>query len=248
LLDGVEFEELVADIKVHGLIEPIILLDDQILDGRNRARACAAAGVKPIYRPFTGEDPGAFVISANIRRRHLNQKQRKELLIKIIARAPGKSDRQIAKSIGVDHKTIGAARAKGEQLGSIPQLKKTIGADSKARKRATTTPEQRIAVRAAKGTKGAERRKQQVAQAGIGVDSSGEIARKLARLEELEAEVARLRREKIALNSEIGELKAENTALKARLAPAAAVKPTTPVASTDPLEIPPFLDRCGVAS
>jgi hypothetical protein len=74
-------------------------------------------------------------MSGNIRRRHLNTAQKRELIIKIIAAAPEKSDCQIAKSIGVDHKTIGTARAKGEQLGSIPQLKKTIGADGKARPR-----------------------------------------------------------------------------------------------------------------
>jgi hypothetical protein len=97
LLDGVEFEELVADIKVHGLIEPIILLDDQILDGRNRARACTAAGVKPIYRPFTGEDPGAFVISTNIRRRPL--KNSGGNCLSRSRAAPEKSDRQIAKRL-----------------------------------------------------------------------------------------------------------------------------------------------------
>ena len=137
LMEGREFEELVADIKANGLIEDIVLFDGMILDGRNRYRACMAAGVPPTT--YNADkwiaDPAAFVISANIRRRHLNREQRGELLIKIIAAAPEKSDRQIAKSIGVDHKTIGAARAKGEQLGSIPQLRKTVGADGKARPR-----------------------------------------------------------------------------------------------------------------
>jgi hypothetical protein len=137
LIEGREFEDLVADIKANGLIEDIVLFDGMILDGRNRYRACMAAGVPPIT--YNADkwiaDPAAFVISANIRRRHLNREQRGELLIKIIAAAPEKSDRQIAKSIGVDHKTIGAARAKGEQLGSVPQLESTLGADGKSRKR-----------------------------------------------------------------------------------------------------------------
>jgi ParB-like nuclease domain len=44
LIDGAEFDELVADIKAHGLHEPIVLFEDKVLDGRNRLRACEAAG------------------------------------------------------------------------------------------------------------------------------------------------------------------------------------------------------------
>jgi ParB-like chromosome segregation protein Spo0J len=149
LMEGAEFEELVADIKANGQHARIVLKDGMILDGRNRYRACRRLGVEPSFacEAYSDQiiDPAAYVVSANIRRRHLNREQRAELIIKIIASAPEKSDRQIAKSVGVDHKTIGAARAKGEQLGSIPQLKKTMGADGKARKRPQSRTERRQA-------------------------------------------------------------------------------------------------------
>ena len=79
LMEGTEFDALVADIRNHDLIEPIILYEDKILDGRNRYRACQKAGVEPTFRPFMGDDPLAFVISANLHRRHLTIEQKREL-------------------------------------------------------------------------------------------------------------------------------------------------------------------------
>lgn len=70
-LEGEEFDRLVADIRENGLHEPIVLLRDQVLDGRNRLRACYAANVEPTYAMFTGDDPATFVLSKNLHRRHL---------------------------------------------------------------------------------------------------------------------------------------------------------------------------------
>jgi N6-adenosine-specific RNA methylase IME4/ParB-like chromosome segregation protein Spo0J len=74
LIEGAEFDRLVADIAKNGLLNAITVHDDMILDGRNRERACRAAGVEPVYAPFT--DPAAFVLSQNLARRHLGPSER----------------------------------------------------------------------------------------------------------------------------------------------------------------------------
>lgn len=69
--------ELAEDIRQNGLRDPIVLLDGQVLDGRNRALACDRLGIEPLTRPWDGKgDALHYVISKNLHRRHLNESQR----------------------------------------------------------------------------------------------------------------------------------------------------------------------------
>jgi len=52
--------------------------------------------------------------------------------------APEKSDRQLAKAIGVHHETVGVQRKELESTGGIRQLDRTVGADGKERPRNST--------------------------------------------------------------------------------------------------------------
>jgi hypothetical protein len=76
-LTGPALDELAADIKDRGLIEPIVLLNGQVLDGKNRLAACEIAKVKPRFVQWDDDgSPIEWVISTNLIRRHLTPSQR----------------------------------------------------------------------------------------------------------------------------------------------------------------------------
>lgn len=83
LIEGREFDDLVADIQQHGIREPIWLYDGKILDGRNRYRASQSIGIDAPIKTYEGDDALAFVISLNLKRRHLNESQRAMVAAKL---------------------------------------------------------------------------------------------------------------------------------------------------------------------
>ena len=81
--DEYELQELTDDIRAHGLIDPIVLFEGMILDGRSRAAACERARVTPRYVQFVGgrEDALILVISHNLKRRHLTKQAIADALV-----------------------------------------------------------------------------------------------------------------------------------------------------------------------
>jgi N6-adenosine-specific RNA methylase IME4/ParB-like chromosome segregation protein Spo0J len=75
-IEGKEFDKLVDDIKANGLLNPIVLYQGKILDGRNRFNACLEAGIQPLFVEYDGDSPREYVISLNLTRRHLTESQR----------------------------------------------------------------------------------------------------------------------------------------------------------------------------
>ena len=71
-----DYSELKNDIQTNGLLQPITLFEEKILDGRHRYKACIELSVEPKFIEYTGNDAYSFVISANVKRRHLNTSQR----------------------------------------------------------------------------------------------------------------------------------------------------------------------------
>jgi len=101
LIEGDAFDELVADVRANGLHQPIIMLDGKILDGRNRYRAALAAelfadendqGAARYFVDYAeaGGGPLHFVISLNLRRRHLDEGQRAMVAARIATMGQGR--------------------------------------------------------------------------------------------------------------------------------------------------------------
>ena len=75
-IEGAAFEDLKADIAANGIREPIVFFEGQVLDGRNRYMAARDLGIEYPRVEYTGDDPLGFVVSLNLRRRHLTESQR----------------------------------------------------------------------------------------------------------------------------------------------------------------------------
>jgi N6-adenosine-specific RNA methylase IME4 len=85
MISGDAWTEFLDNIRTNRQRQKIVRIrigsSWQILDGRNRLRACLELGVEPLFRDFgdepgDGSDPIAFVISENIHRRHLDETAR----------------------------------------------------------------------------------------------------------------------------------------------------------------------------
>lgn len=132
MLSESDIRELADNIKTRGLIEPIVLLDGKILDGRNRYEACRRAAVRPRFIEFDGAtarpgaipvDPLAYVLSKNLHRRHLSESQRAMVAAKLAnmkqgtrtdlrhsANLPEVSQSEAAESCKVSERSVRSAR------------------------------------------------------------------------------------------------------------------------------------------
>jgi len=168
MMGSESFARLKADIGANGLIEPIWVYENQILDGRNRERACRELSFEPDYRDYTGDSPTEFVMSLNFERRHLTSSQRAMIAIKALPvleeeakerqlatlkhssivstnlcqREPGRAAEKAGKLAGVSRNQVHAAkriaRLAPEEIAKIESGEKTI---NKVLKEITEEPE-----------------------------------------------------------------------------------------------------------
>ncbi|MEX0938529.1 MAG: hypothetical protein WDZ59_11775 [Pirellulales bacterium] len=79
LMEGDDLQALADDIRQNEQETAVVFYEGQLLDGRNRWRACELAGVEPdecCIDPEGDFDPVAYVLSVNMHRRHLDKPSR----------------------------------------------------------------------------------------------------------------------------------------------------------------------------
>ncbi len=166
LLGDVALGELAEDIKAHGLRQPIWTHKGKVLDGRNRWRACLMAGVDPGARTaeWEGKDPVAFVISQNLKRRHLDASQLAMVAVKIaeLYEAEAKVGRP-KNGVNLDpvrkRSAVKAAEAVGVSNGYVKQAKAIekaspeLAEEVKAGKKSIPEAQRELREKAARGAK-----------------------------------------------------------------------------------------------
>ncbi|KKK54035.1 hypothetical protein LCGC14_3088780, partial [marine sediment metagenome] len=126
LMEGEEFDALVEDIRQFGQIEPTVLFEGKLIDGRNRYRACQILNIELIAREWKPSElismsPLQFVISENIIRRHLNTAQKSEIGLLLL-----EEEEKLAKE---------RTKEIGKLTGHLSKEKKGVSEDSDTSKR-----------------------------------------------------------------------------------------------------------------
>lgn len=120
MIPETDLKVLASDIAANGQVDPILLLEGKVLDGRNRQAACKLAGIEPLYTDFGGADPVSFVLSKNLHRRHLSESQRAMAAAMIVdwerginqttAGAANLQTRRAAKKLSISERSVFSAK------------------------------------------------------------------------------------------------------------------------------------------
>jgi DNA modification methylase len=136
-LPAEDYEALKANIAEYGILVPVLLTaDGRVIDGNHRRRIAGELGIEcpeTVMTDLTEEAIRLLARSLNLARRQLTREQRRAVVADQLRETPGRSNRWLARQLGVDHHTVASVRLDLERTGETPQLDRTIGTDGKSR-------------------------------------------------------------------------------------------------------------------
>jgi ParB-like chromosome segregation protein Spo0J len=142
-LDSETYAGLKAKIAVNGVQVPVAKDEEgYILDGFARAKIAKELGYKcpsVTVEGLSEKEKQSQVRASNLARRHLDHAATREIIADELKENPDRSNRWIAKSLGVDHKTVGSVRSPTGATGEISQFHREVYslASMKARSRSS---------------------------------------------------------------------------------------------------------------
>ena len=156
-----EFAALMADIDEHGI--QVAVIQDELgntIDGHQRERAAKELGIVKypitVMSGLTEEQKRHLALSLNVKRRHLTRPQMQALIEQELLRTPDIANNWLAEILGVDDRTVQAARKRLESTSAMRKFTKLRGKDGRNRAAsygrviANTPTELRIAQKVAK--------------------------------------------------------------------------------------------------
>jgi hypothetical protein len=122
MLADAELDDLGDDIRANGQVETVKLHQGMVLDGRNRYTACAKKNLGVRTEIFTGTSREAlnWVISKNLKRRHLSESQRAMVAAKLATLKLG-DNQHTEQPIGAPALDFGEAFTETEPTSTVSQ-------------------------------------------------------------------------------------------------------------------------------
>ncbi len=134
-IDPVIRAMMMNDIRKRGVVLPVVVTeDDEVIDGKARmeiARLIGEEVKKIVVGRLSPEDRQELRVALNTYRRHLTREQVRELIAWELEQDSSRSDRMIARKIGVSKGTVAKVRSDG-QVGQSDAPR--LGEDGKYRK------------------------------------------------------------------------------------------------------------------
>ena len=136
-LDPETYAGLKANIAINGIQVPIVR-DEKgyILDGFARTKIAKELGYEcpsVTVKGLSEQEKRSQVRALNLARRHLDYHARRQVMADEMRENSARSNNWIAKSLGVDDKTVASVRREMQSTSEIPKLGFTLGSDGKYR-------------------------------------------------------------------------------------------------------------------